>query len=269
MMPVLIGSRALQYWNPTLKLKDDADWDVISFKQHSGCEVHDPLFLNNMDMTDYALGHNIIILPDKTKALVMSPTGLAIIKRSHLHRDLNFDRHITMFHKFGLSEILKEKSHSSIANADLQERIRLTKEAFPQRNPNLMQSKEDFFDDFVTRKYDHDYLHELVAFYDKPLYVSLLRDEKLAWCEQEKWYNLSHKDKVKCVAEETFVIAIERFMVPNNWNYPSKLAYIKALRKVCTTLCSGLFRDFAIDLYPEVMAEYRNSVFVNVKSKLE
>ena len=33
---------------------------------------------------------------------------------------------------------------------------------------------------------------------------------------------------------------------------PSRIACDKALEKVCTTLTSGWFRDFAIDNYPEI-----------------
>jgi hypothetical protein len=269
MTPILIGSRALQFWEPSLKLKETTDFDVISDSPISGCEFHDAEFLNNHEMKMYQ-STNKVILPDGTKCHVMNLTGLAIIKRSHLWRSLNFDRHITFYHKFGLADTLKHDIvNNPLVSKVLERRIHLTKEAFPQGNPNLMLSKEDFFDDFVTKKYDHDFLHELVAFYDKPLYTRLLRNSELAWCEKEKWDSLSDSDKIKCVAEETFVIAIERFMVPNGWKFPSKLAYMKALNKVCTTLCSGWFRDFAIDFYPEIVTQYNSEIFDSVRTTLK
>ena len=272
MYPVLIGSRALKVWNPDMNLKDSTDWDVISYKNHEGCEIHNPDFLNNKEMCGYRTSVQVE-LPDGSKAFVMSMLGLAIIKRSHLWRDLSFDKHITMYHKFGLSAVLDEVlNHLTVKNIvsnDLYERTKLTKEAFPQGNPNLMQTKEDFFDDAVKKKFDHDYLHELVAFYDKPLYTRMLRTQELAWCEKDKWDCFTHEDKIRCIAEESFVIAIERFMIPSNWSYSSKLAYFKAVKKVCTTLCSGWFRNYAIDYFPEVISMYNQELFLKVKSILE
>ena len=49
----------------------------------------------------------------------------------------------------------------------LEERVKLTKEAYPQGNPSLNQTNEDFFDDSVKKVYDHDWLHELVAYPDE------------------------------------------------------------------------------------------------------
>ena len=77
-----------------------------------------------------------------------------------------------------------------------------------------------------------------------------------------------HEDKIKCIAEEAHVIAMERMMIPNKWEYPTKKAYIKAVDKVCTTLCSGWFRDYAIDHYPEVMSHFDQSKFNHVKKEL-
>jgi len=269
MYPILIGSRALNYWKPERKIHPDTDWDVISFKQHKGCEVHDPLFLNNQDMAGYATWHEVT-LPDGCTAKVMSLLGLAILKRSHLWRDLSFQKHITDFHKHGLKEALDRFADKpdNIVNKDLAKRAELTKQAFPQGSQNFMQSKENFFGDAVSRKYDHDYLHELFAYQDKPLYTKLLRQANLAWCEKEKWETLTTEEKLQCVAEEVQVIAAERFMIPNDWKYPCKLAYVKALDKVCTTLCSAWFRDHALDNYPQLVGLFDKSRFDRVQSVL-
>ena len=39
--------------------------------------------------------------------------------------------------------------------------------------------------------------------------------------------------------------------------------------KVCTTLTSGWFRDFAIDNYPEILKLYDHSKFEYVKNQLQ
>ena len=268
MQSVLIGSRALAYWNPALEIKPETDWDVISYDFHEGCEVHHPDFLNNKEMMQYSTS-SLVDLPDGNSARVMSLLGLAIIKRSHLWRDLSFDKHITMYHKFGLADYLEEFGKTDIVQKDLQTRTDMTRKAFPQRNPNLMQTKEDFFDDAVTKKYDHDYLHELFAYYDKPLYTRMLKDNNLAWCSKHQWETFTHEDQLLCVAEEAYVIATERFLIPNDWKYNSKLAYLKALKKICTTLTSGWFRDKAIDYYPDLVNLYDQKKFSVVQFALQ
>lgn len=270
MYPVLIGSRALNYWKPSRAISPKTDWDVISYGSHPGCEVHDPEFLNNKDMTGYR-SSSTLKLPDGKKAFVMSLLGLSIIKRSHLWRSLSFQKHISDYHKHGLAEVLQESfaRQSDIVVKDYYNRLRLTKTAFPQGNPSLKQSKNNFFDDFVTKKYEHDFLHELFAYEAKPLYTTLQDNPEIVWCREDLWRNLTHLQKVQCVAEEVQVIATERFLVPTDWRCPMSLAYTKALDKVCTTLCSGFFRDFAIDNYPEVQGLFHKGRFLEVKSKLD
>ena len=263
-MNLLIGSRALNYWFDSVKISDSTDWDVISPEPIEGCEWHDPNLLNNKDIANYA-SSKLIELPNGSEARVVIPLGLTLIKRSHLWRNLSFQKHITHYHK----QLAPYCKWDYLDMEFLEKRIALTKEQFPQGNPNLMQSKEDFFDDAVPKVYDHDYLHELVAYYDKPLYTRLLRNTSLAWCERDKWNTLTNSDKALCVAEEVQVIAIERFLISKNWDYPCKLAYMKALEKVCTTLCSGWFRDFAIDNYPEILNLFGESRILRVKSILQ
>lgn len=270
---ILIGSRALKYWYPDLQLRDDADWDVIaprSYRGGSRIEVHDQRHLNNWDV--YDLIHEIrdwndygpdLQLPNGDTVYVAPLPVLAAIKRSHLWRDYQWDKHITHYNKY-----LRQHLDDSVQDF-LQERTRLTKEAYPQGNPNLNQSNEEFFDDAVAKVYDHDFIHELAAYYDKPLYTRLKRDDSKAWCEKDLWEALSLEDKRKCVAEECYVIATERFLVRHNWNYSYKGAYLTALKKVCTTLTSGWFRDAALDNHPEIMALFDVNKLNSIKENLK
>lgn len=271
MRNILIGSRALNYWYPDMKINFDTDWDIISNRQidfddpiHFKIEWHDAWLLNNEEFERYTdKNYTLDILGQKV--YICNPVGLSIIKRSHLWRNIKFDKHITHYHKY----LKKHSTHyDDIDKLLLKQRIRMTMEKYPQGNPNLMQSKEDFFNDAVVKKYDHDYLHELFAYHDKPLYTRLLRQADLAWCDEDKWLSLSHEDKLRCAAEEVQVIATERFLIPNNWKCSSKLSYNKALGKLCTTLCSGWFRDFGIDYYPELINMYDKSRFDKVQSIL-
>lgn len=265
---LLIGSRALAYWDLDFKLKEDADWDIICKEEEKDyilswagkdkrVEFHNYEHLNNGRLDDLeTLGrpHDLHIASLGT---------LALIKRSHLWRDYKWDKHITQYHKHML------KFSFGYRKEFLEERIKLTKEAYPQGQPSLMKTNEDFFDDAVAKVYDHDAIHELAAYYKEPLYLKLKRDFSKAWCEADLWDNLSHNDQLKCVAEETYVIATERFLVRKNWDYPYKLAYLEALKKVCTTLTSGYFRDKAIDYYPQIVSLFDTEKFNFIKENLK
>jgi hypothetical protein len=268
---MLIGSRAIAYWNPEFKVRSNSDWDIVGcsyentfYRYELGIpdedriEWHDPYHLNNKDM----------IFTFETGDRVISPYGLAIMYRSHLHRDWNWDAHITKYHKFILP-LLKSDLH--LSDPILLERIKLTKKAYPQGNPKLNQTNEMFFDDPVVKVYDHDFLHELYAYEDRPMFEKLKRPEQfdLAWCAKDLWDELSQTQKLQCVAEETYVIATERFMVPNDWNYPTKKAFYFALKRVCTTLTSGWFRDFAIDNFPQVFELFDAKKMYLVQAHLE
>ena len=262
--PILIGSRALAFWDDTFKLNPNADWDVISDAPIDGFEWHDPKLLNNYEVEYFTL-HGITKEINGISVRVASITGLALIKRSHLWRNLSFDKHITMYHRH-LARCVE--GLTDFEQRFLNVRTELTHKTFPQGHPSLMKSKEDFFDDFVTKKYDHDELHKIVAFSSEPMYNKILKDNEPVFCDRAKWELLSHEQKLQCIAEETYVIAIERFLVPNDWKYPAKLAYIKSLNKVCTTLCSGWFRDYAIDHYPELFELFDATKFLNCKERI-
>ena len=258
---MLIGSRALAHWVPEFKCKPSADWDFIGEQsvevpEGNRVEIHPIDSLNNRDAFEF------------NSRGVCSLLGLTLIKRSHLHRDYKFDRHITMYHRFmlpNLQEFVVEGGNFLI------NRIRLTKQQYPQGNPSLNLSNDDFFDDAVTKVYDHDWLHELYAYEAQPMYTKLKKPEGVsqAWCEKDLWLELSYEDKCKCVAEECYVISTERFLVPKEFDYPAKLAYIKALGKVCTTLTSGWFRDFAIDNYPTIFGLYDPTKIEQTKGMLK
>lgn len=260
MTSVLIGSRAINYWLPEFKIRPDTDYDVISETAIPGTEWHRPDVLNNQNL----LSIDGPTIEFNDAVLTVAPLNvLAAIKRSHLHRPLGFGKHITHYHKH-----LKPYLDDSVSEF-LEERKALTLKEFPQQGPNLRQTVRDFFDDAVEKVYDHDLLHHLFAYSDAPMYTKMQRDPSVAWCEKSMWDTFSHQEKLWTVAEETMVIATERVLVPSKWEYPTGRAFNRAIEKVCTTLCSGWFRDFAIEHYPEVLGMHDSSLFLNVKSKLE
>lgn len=268
MKNLLIGSRALAYNKPEFEshIKDHTDWDVVTYDDLDWAEVHDPDHLNTSIMRLYA--HTSPITHNGVELYPLTLKGLAILKRSHLWRDLGFKKHITMYHKHIMDGSFR---FNDMDRKILGERTRLTMESYPQKNPSLKQTKNDFFDDFVVKKFDHDYLHDVVAFeYGKPMYRRMQnKDIDSVWCIKDDWDNFTHEDKLKCIFEECTVIAFERFVIPNDYRYGMKTAFVLSLDKVCTTLTSGWFRDYAIDHYVELVNMFDYEKFCYIKMYLK
>lgn len=283
--PMLIGSRAMDYWfNGKTKeavYHRKSDWDFIVDKvEHERMkedrrtngaiiEHHDLDHLNNLQLYDhYMMSAEEIRLKGFGKVLVAPLEMLYVLKRSHAWRARNFDKTITHLWKVGL--VKHKPEPNSWGEYLLDNRKKLTMTAYPQRNPNLNQSVEDFFDDPVNKVYNHDWLHTLYAYGDEPMYKRMQPNPDSAWCDKSMWENnMTDQEKSLCVAEECYVIATERFMVPNNFDFPSRLAFLKALSKVCTTLCSGWFRDWAIDHFDHIFNLYDSDRFVEVEGILK
>lgn len=257
-MNYLIGSRALNFHNKNFQITDKTDWDVISDKPVCDLFEHHCLnFLNNDCLQQYSTD---IIKHIGVEIHVVNLLGLSLIKRSHLWRNLSFEKHITHYHKYLNLFSLTDKDKLFLKN-----RTQLSLINFKEKHPSLNKTKEQFFNDDIVKKYDHDYLHDLVAFYQKPIYSDMLLNTNSVFCSEDKWKSFSFEKQLLCVVEETLVIALERFIIPNNWKYPFKLAYLESLKKVCTTLSSGWFRDFAIDNYPKLVNKYDSSIFNKIK----
>ncbi len=106
-----------------------------------------------------------------------------------------------------------------------------------------------FFADHVVREYDHDSLHMAIAYYEEPLYFRIQKNENTVACCQKKFDNLSFEDKLKVVYEECMVTALERFLIPNNFEFSVQRAYALSLKKLFISMSSGWFRQFIIENY--------------------
>lgn len=195
-----------------------------------------------------------------------------IMKSGHIHiggkRQDVWEKHIHDYHM--LQKILDQ---SVIENErEFQYVIKLhrktTNERVRQKTPKLLGVKKDeFFDDFVKKYIDHDLIHEEVAYDTKPAYTKMQKDETVE-CHKDLWEKMSRQEKLQCVAEEASVIAIERHILPFRLDAttntkPLFLAYKWALYRICTTLCSGWFRRFAINHYYDVLNMYNQEKLEN------
>ena len=112
---------------------------------------------------------------------------------------------------------------------------------------NLDQDKSEFFDDAVRRTYDHDSLHESVAYGDRPVYESILKDGATVDVDSRKLWALDPESLVRLFQEEIAVTALERIMVPRNYKGSPGAAWLWATRRTVTSLTKGKSSRFLID----------------------
>ena len=271
-MKYLIGSRALKLYNNDYVVREGADWDIIGEKDDvvnmTRAEFSPMSDLNNMEIVScFADYENTLWIEGLGEVTPISMRGLAVLKRSHLWRDRFFVKHMSDYNRY-LKSFLVEGDF--VDGSPLRNRFKLSLKKFKNMPPNLNKTNEDFFDDLVVKKYNHDDIHEIAAYVKKqPMYLKMKRDFSLAKCEKDMWENLTYEQKIMCVAEETYVIACERFLIPHNWPRKYLRSFTDSLEKVCTTLTSGWFRDFAIDNYSEISKMYDPLKFDNIKDEID
>lgn len=117
-----------------------------------------------------------------------------------------------------------------------------------KKKVNLEADPDDFFNDrIVKRIYDHDSIHESVAYYDRPLFERILRDDSDVAVDKSKWEALDYEDKLKMVREEVYATALERKLVPTNYEASAGAAYNWTLQKTITSLTKGWFALFVVE----------------------
>lgn len=194
---------------------------------------------------------------------------LYLTKKSHIHYPIHYDKSIADYSLLK-TVIDKEKVKTYQLYYDL--RLQETKDRINKRLPTLNRTNEDFFDrskNVVGYVFEHDDIHEAIKHYERPVYEMMKKDFSKAWCEKDMFHNLPHEYKVRCVQEEAYVIALERYIILRKGHYKDpQLAYKAALQRICTTLCSGFFRDFAVDNYFEILDAYSDNYVDKFKEKL-
>lgn len=130
-------------------------------------------------------------------------------------------------------------------------------ETYTYSHPNLnVKSKEFFNGDNVNYIYDHDTIHQAVAVLSKPAYKSYMKDGSEVMTSKEKFMAQDEVTKLLGVYEESCVLALERSQIPNNFSVSPEVSFMTALSKVCTSITSGWFREYAYENYNKVVAIY-------------
>lgn len=184
---------------------------------------------------------------------IASIDALYMLKMSH-----RFLKNSSHFKKTMRDIISFEKSGCYITNIWQDWYERRVKETYDYSHPKLNQNKDDFFDTpGVEYMYDHDDIHMAIAYhYKSPAYRQFMKDDAEVECDREKFEKLHPFFQINAVVEESCVLAIERSLVPFPGVKPPREAFLFALEKVCTSITSGWFREYAWRHYDDAIAQF-------------
>lgn len=231
-MQVIIGSYALNYAKfPFRKAKDFDIW--IS-------EDEDKFELVNADfhIAPIDIIQSIPVFEDTNIAI---PNAIYTIKCSHMGWDIFWEKH--------KSDIIWMKANGCDLIPDLYEKlVKYWETVHGDKNHlSLNKTKEKFFDDHVTHIYDHDLLHEIVAKPNRPSYESVLKDGQQVLIDKKKFLLLNKDYQINLFREEIKTIALERFLIPSNFQIDKLKAYLLALKKTVTNLTKNWATQFIVD----------------------
>lgn len=280
---LVIGSRAAQHHGLMLERKPK-DWDLICtpaqyhkfVKKNSSRIIKDEELSHNKRHIilsenkgcplsghlefEFAIRGNssedILGLRDhqskKQGLFYARPSVLLLLKESHKYKknspffkktmdDIHYLR--TRGNVEGLSSILKKREQ----------------ETYTYQHPKLNQKKKDFFNtEGVNYKFDHDSIHRAVARFDEPCYNYFKKDKAEVFCSKSKFFDLDEEYKLGSVVEESIVLALERCLVPFKFTTHPNKAFLMALEKVCTSISSGWWREYAWENYYQALDLYES-----------
>ena len=141
------------------------------------------------------------------------------------------------------------------------------KETYTYAHPNLKQNRQQFFDDSVPYLYDHDSIHRAVV-KGPPAYTFFAEDGEEVKSSRVKFDSLSLNARCAAGLEESYVLAIERSLVPFPGALTPHQAFLKALEKVCTSITSGWFREFCWENYDRIVSMYDDAYYQRFQDAL-
>ena len=252
---LIFGSTALKHWIPELK-RTPKDIDVIAMPNIVAGFYLTGLVKSIVQVTDKRVEYHYnpafdYILNNNKHDVFVDLNFLYTIKCSHLHYDINWDKHCL--------DVMLMQSKGAELDHKLFDLLMIDwKEIHGKKRVNLNLSKDEFFTPYVTRIIDHDELHSMLAYYDKPVYTRILKDGKDVLTDLSKWNNLNHEDKLICILEEVYVTAFERWKTLN-----PKHSKMKAMKLYCTSLAKNDYFKYAAINMKELYEHESNSHFQN------
>lgn len=261
MRSLIVGSHALKALGVCNREPKDIDW---------WCDVN----VNRM-ATEYAAGIDWLwrdefaqFIPETTTTQYATLDQMYTIKLSHSHWELKNGS----WHKH-IYDMRALKRAGAKLDLDLYKILyKVWEEMYGKKVMNLDQDKTEFFDDAVRRVYDHDSLHASVAFGSRPIYEDILKDGATVDIDSRKLWALPHERIVQLFIEEICVTALERIVIPRNYQTSPGAAYLWALRRTITSLTKGKSSRFILENFeefatpdPDYVTRHRDNAWKLVK----
>lgn len=282
---IIVGSRALALRYPTILDRKPVDFDFIcsineanawvNKYESSICptktyEVKNKLIIEGSINCEFEIikeNHssnlfNDFVINDKQTintdfGLVPHIDLLFLLKSSHkyLKDSPHFWKTAIDYHKI--------KDYGGKIRDEHKELLALReKETYDYAHPKLNQSKKDFFsDDNINYQYDHDEIHECVKHLDKPAYKYYMANDAEVMWDKNKFLSCPREIQLYGVLEESYVLALERSLIPHPGVLTPKQAFAFSLSKVCTSITSGKFREFAYENIFDVFKMYNEDYY--------
>lgn len=225
---VLIGSSAVKHHFPDFR--DPKDVDYFSTTPVKGAEV-----FWHEDLSQWNFGD------------IATIDELYTIKVSHAFWELHGTWNKHMY------DVLYLQSKGAKFIPELYAILYpIWEERYGKKKANLEAEPEEFFNPNVDRVYDHDSIHESVAYYGKPLFERILRDGHKVAVDKSKFDSMPLEDRLRLVREEVYATALERKVIPQRYKANSRSAYAYAMNKTITSFSKGWFPLFIVLNYSEL-----------------
>jgi len=230
---LITGSVAAYHWFPDFRIPNDVDF-ISKTSIHSSKPSQFNVESHWEEPFSKIIQYNV-------DPVFVDPEFLLTLKMSHFQWDIKWDK--------TKSDIMFLKNKGIKYNEELYlELVEHWKTVHKKKSVNLKQSVDTFFDDYVDRIYDHETVHSVVAFNDKPMHEVIRPDKDSVWCDKKLFDVLPETHKIHCFLEELIVTAIERGRLKAGCKKSEKLIAVnKAYKSLVTSMTSGWFTDFMID----------------------
>jgi hypothetical protein len=264
---LLIGSKALKHWtcggDPRVCL--DTDYICTHDEAHRYASEHE--FDRVLPSTT---GDSVACFKgrDVTELMFAWPgsTNEEILQLEDGVASLDMLLLLKMSHRYLKNSPHFEKTHRDIGELRMRGAIikwpdllkRREKETYNYPHPSLMRNKKGFFDpnEGVQYVYDHDTIHLAMALDPGIPAYTKFKGEAEVMVDRSKWQPLPDDVKLASVIEESLVLALERSQVPFRGKIAPEKSFKMALQKVCTSITSGWWREWAWEHYWEALDSY-------------
>lgn len=199
--------------------------------------------------------------------LDIASTRVKVDRMGHGRADLNILYALKMSHRFKkdsphfyktMLDIKYLRALGGEIDGDISDwYARRVKETLDYSHPALNKSKGEFFTDSVEYIWDHDDIHKAIARGPRPAYINYQKPGSEVECSRALFNQVSQQIRLDGVYEEAMVLSLERSIWPYAMiDQPEKWqsVFMYALMKVCTSITSGWFREFAWEHHDEVAA---------------